>query len=118
MFRDAGVDLDAIMLYECDKGQFGDLIKAWEGYLRAGQVNLLAGNCVDWVLHQRDPVGPQEFKRRILEGYHHLNRGGPAKGIFIHDLLRMLRGRTGPWGTKGWTEAAAQAINEVKGTRP
>jgi len=116
MFRDAGADLDAIMLYECDKEQFDGLIKDWEGYLRAGQVNLLAGDCVDWVLHQRDPAGPQEFKRRILMGYHHLNRNGPVKGIFIHDLFRALRGRTGPWGTRGWMGAAAQVIAEIKGS--
>jgi hypothetical protein len=117
MFRDAGADMDAVMLYECDKGQFNDLIQEWERYLQAGQVNLLAGDCVDWVLHQRDPAGPAEFKRRILEGYYHLNRGGPVKGVFIHDLLRALRGRTGPWGTQGWMEAAAQVVNEVKGAQ-
>jgi hypothetical protein len=118
MFRDAGADLDAVMLYECDKSQFDDLIKDWGGYLRADQVNLLAGDCVDWFLHQRDPSGPQEFKRRILLGYHHLNRNGPAKGVFIHDLHRALRGRTGPWGTKGWMGAAAEVIDEIKRPGP
>ncbi len=117
MFRDAGADLDAVMLYECDKKQFASIIHDWETYLDASQVNLLAGDCIDWPLHQKDPSGPEEFKRRVLTGYQRLGRNGPAKGVFIHDLLRAIRGRTGPWGTQKWMETSAQVIADMK-SRP
>jgi len=114
MFRDAGADMDAIMLYQCDKEQFSTITHDWERYLRHGQVNLLAGDCIDWILHQRDPAGPEEFKRRILMGYHHLSRGGDAKGVFFHDLLRALRGRMGPWTTQDWMKMIREVITEIK----
>ncbi len=114
MFSDAGVDADALMLYEADSAQFEQMLRDWRGYLRAGDAQLIAGNVVDWPLHQRSPAGAREFGRRLREASRRMYDDGPASGIFIHDLERALHGRLGPHSTREWMEEARSVIRDFK----
>lgn len=114
MMNDAGVDLDALMLYEADKPQFDVLINGWHKYVRRGDAQLLVGDVIDWPLHQKDPAGPAEFYRREKRAIDDIYGDGPAAGIFIHDLERALHGRTGPWGARGWLDEARRATRYFK----
>ncbi len=116
MMHDAGVDLDALMFYEADKAQYGAMIKDWGAYVRHGDVALMPGNIFDWNLHQKDPSGPKEFGRRLDVALDRVYADGPARAVFFHDLGRLLWGRLGPWGTKGWAEEARRVSRKVKMT--
>ena len=39
---------------------------------------------------------------------------GPARGVFYHDMARLLWGRLGPWGTRGWADEALKISKYVK----
>lgn len=110
MMNDAGVDIDAVMLYEATSPQFDALIKDWHGYLKHGDAQVIGGDVVDWNLHQKSPDGPKEFYRRNQEAIDQIYADGPAPGLFVHDVSRALFGRTGRWGTKGWMDEAKKAI--------
>src|SRR6185312_4444586 len=114
MMNDAGVDYDALMFYEADKPQYAAMVKAWHEYVRQGDVQLVPGDIFDWGLHQKDPAGPAEFTRRMRLAVRDVYADGPAKGVFYHDTARLLWGRLGPWGTKGWADAAKTISSEVK----
>lgn len=114
MMNDAGVDYDAPMFYEADKPQFAAMLKAWHAYVRRGDAQLVPGDIFDWGLHQKDPAGPAEFSRRMKLAVREVYADGPAKGAFYHDLARLLWGRLGPWGAKGWADAARSISDEVK----
>lgn len=116
MMNDAGADLDAVMLYECDRGQFNDLIKEWSRYVGKNQVNLLAGDVVDWNLHQKviNPPGPQEFYERLMLAHHKMSADGKIKGFFWHDLARGLWGRLGPYSINEWAIAGAAALSQLR----
>lgn len=114
MINDAGVDYDALMLYEADREQFDFMVKEWGRYMKRADAQLLVGDAVDWPLHQRDPSGPGEFGRRTLAASEAVYSDGPAAGVFVHDLSRALWGRTGPWGTLPWMEEARKVIKQFK----
>lgn len=118
MMNDAGVDLDALMFYEADKPQYAAMVKDWGAYVRHGDVNLVPGNIYDWNLHQKDPAGPAEFGRRLDVALERVYADGPAKAVFYHDLGRLLWGRLGPWGTKGWAEETRRVSRKVKMQTP
>ena len=86
----------------------------WRGYLRVGDAQLIAGNVVDWPLHQRSPAGAREFGRRLREASRRMIGDGPASGIFIHDLERALHGRLGPQSTREWMEEIRTVIRDFK----
>ncbi|MDD5657519.1 MAG: hypothetical protein PHF00_09740, partial [Elusimicrobia bacterium] len=96
MFNDAGVDAEALMLYEADARQYDALLSDWKRYVRRGDAQLIVGDVVDWPLHQRSPDGPREFLRRTLRAVDGIYADGPARGLFVHDLGRALWGRLGP----------------------
>jgi len=50
MFFDAGVDIDAVMLYEANELQFEKLLTQWNRYIEQGEGNIFVGNCVDYRL--------------------------------------------------------------------
>lgn len=107
MMNDAGVDADALMLYQADRDQFEALVKDWHSYVRRSDVQLVVGDVIDWPLHQRSPDGPAEFGGRMREAIDRIYQNGPASGVFFHDLGRAVWGsRLGPWGAKGWLEEA------------
>jgi hypothetical protein len=106
MMNDAGVDMDALMLYEATAPQFEDMVNAWHNYIRRGDAQLIVGDVVDWPLHQRSPRGPGEFTYRLEHAIRYIYQDGPAGGIFMHDLARALWGRLGPYSTLDWMQAA------------
>ena len=114
MMNDAGVDYDALMFYEADKEQYEAMLKDWHAYIRRGDAQLIPGNIFDWGLHQKDPEGPAEFGRRMRRAVAEVYGAGPARGVFYHDLARLIWGRLGPWGTKGWAEEARRISRYVK----
>jgi hypothetical protein len=116
MMRDAGIDMDAIMLYEADSAQFSGFVKQWRAYTSRKQLNLVVGDAVDWPLHQRtlNPAGPEDFLRRNLMAATQFHPDGPAAGIFVHDFLRAWRGRTGPYSMREWMLAGGAAITALR----
>jgi hypothetical protein len=119
MMRDAGLDVDAIMLYEADEPMFRGLLTQWHAYSRRDQVNLMVGNQLDWYLHQKtlNPSGPEAYADRILRavrGFHADNK--PVRGVFIHDIHRLLTNghRKGPYKTLEWALAAGHAITQTR----
>ncbi len=114
MMNDAGVDADAVMLYQADRPQFEAIIRQWHDYVRRRDAQILVGDMVDWDLHQRNPDGPLELYRRLSEAESRIYADGPARGVFIHDLSRALWGDTGRWGTRGWMAQAARVVKRMK----
>jgi hypothetical protein len=110
MFFDAGVSIDAVMLYESNRYQFPRMLQQWREYIKPGQGNLLIGNCVDSRLLDSENLSPpQEFYRRDVEGYSKIIEGGVASGIFFHDISRAL------WGNKGGYTFLDYAISHGSG---
>ncbi|MBP9127561.1 MAG: hypothetical protein KBG07_02185 [Elusimicrobia bacterium] len=116
MMRDAGIDMNGIMLYEADNAQYSGLLRQWNGYTRDAPFNLVVGNTFDWRLHQRtlNPSGPEEMVRRTLAAVDRFQNGRPVRGIFMHDLARGLRGVLGPYPPKEWFLAAGSAMTRVR----
>ena len=116
MMRDAGVDMNAIMLYEADSAQYRGLVHQWNQYTRDAAFNLVVGNTFDWRLHQKtlNPAGPEAMVIRTLLAVEKFQEGKPVRGIFMHDLARALRGNLGPYPPREWFLAAGSAITRVR----
>ncbi|NNN04567.1 MAG: hypothetical protein HKL90_01565, partial [Elusimicrobia bacterium] len=114
MMNDAGVDVDAAMFYRADRDQFAAMLKDWHAYLRRGDAQIMPGDIFDWGLHQKSPAGPAEFARRLRAARARVYADGPADAVFFHDLDRLLNGRLGRWGTRGWARAARDVADELK----
>lgn len=116
MMNDAGADIDAVMLYEADNWQFDQLLEEWHSYVKREQVNLIVGNQVDWIVHQStlNPAGPEEFYTRIVRGSSRIYNDSKVLGIFFHDLIRALWGRTGPYPSLEWAVAGGAAFSKLK----
>lgn len=116
MLTDAGVSVNAVMLYEITKPLFPFMMKAWRGYLKPGQSPLIAGNTVDWNLHDKsvEPPGPEEFYNRLMEGMTTLNGGKAVHGVFFHDFDRLIYGRKGPFTATEWAVAGADAFSRMQ----
>jgi len=116
MFSDAGMDIDALMLYEANRQQFDILLDDWHNYIKKGQANLVSGNIVDWPLHQRiiNPPGPEEFYNRLIDATKKIYNDGATDAMFIHDLARALWGRIKPYSSKEWMLSAGAAITEMR----
>jgi hypothetical protein len=116
MMRDAGLDQDAIMLYEATSEQFGAIIRQWRSYVTRAQVNLTVGNTFDWVLHQRTlrPAGPEDFYNRSVNAVVGFHVDGPVRGLFLHDFLRAWRGRLGPYSSREWMLAGGASLTTLR----
>ncbi len=114
MMNDAGADIDALMFYEADKPQYAAMMKSWNEYVKINDVQLLPGDIFDWGLHQKDEVGPAEFGRRLKAAVSGVYGDAPARGVFFHDMARLIWGRLGPWGTRGWADEALKISRFVK----
>ena len=115
MFMDAGVSIDAVMLYEATKEQFQNLLPQWRGYMRAGDANIIVGNCVDYkLLDSEGLTPPDEMYRRNVEGYRSIIQGGIAKGVFFHDLSRAFYGRRGGYGVRDYALAFQSSVNSLR----
>ena len=115
MMNDAGIDADALMLYEATREQYDALISDWRRYVKRGDVQLIVGDVIDWPLHQRAADGPGEFYRRSIKAVDQIYADGPAFGVFFHDIGRALWGRVGPWGARGWMDEARRVTRHIKG---
>ncbi|MBI5623273.1 MAG: hypothetical protein HY924_05805 [Elusimicrobia bacterium] len=114
MMNDAGVDVDALMLYEADDEQFGVLLRDWNRYVRRSDVQLLVGDVIDWPLHQRSELGPRAFSGRLSSAMDRIYSDGPARGVFFHDVGRALWGRLGPWTTRQWLDEARRVSDRAR----
>ncbi|HVE13928.1 MAG TPA: hypothetical protein VNI01_11075 [Elusimicrobiota bacterium] len=114
MFCDAGVDLDALMLYEATAEQFEYMVKDWSSYLKRSDAPLMVGDIVDQRLHQNSPRGPGELFYRLQRAMDRIHPDGPPRGLFVHDLERALHGRLGGYSTKDWMDQARAAIKRFK----
>lgn len=116
MMRDAGVDMNGIMLYEADSQQYRGLLQQWNAYTGDSEFNLVVGDTFDWRLHQKtlNPAGPEDMVRRTMAAVEQFQDGKPVRGIFTHDLARALRGNLGPYPPQEWFLAAGSAITRVR----
>jgi hypothetical protein len=115
MFFDAGVSIDAVMLYEATREQFKNLLPQWKSYLRAQDGNIIVGNCVDEKLLDSDTLTPpDELFRRNVEGYRNIMQGGFARGLFFHDLSRAFWGRRGVYSTSDYATAFQSSVYSLR----
>jgi len=127
MFADAGVSIDAVMLYECDSvAQYESLLEQWHDGLAgqsgipAGHIYIMAGDQVSFGSHQRltNPAAPEELYRRITKAAAQMTDGGAVQGAFVHDISRIclptLRANRGPYPGREWGIAGAAAFSKVR----
>ena len=115
MFFDAGVSIDAVMLYEANSQQFSRLLKQWNNYISDGEGNIIIGNCIDYNLLDSDKLNPpQELFRRNIAGYKNIIKGGNAAGIFVHDLARAFWGRRGGFSIKDYAVSHISSVYSLK----
>ncbi len=114
MFFDAGVDFDAIMIYEATRPQHRTMLTQWANYL-AGEYNVLVGNMVDNRLNDGHKRSELEYMRRTLEAEANYNRISRIRGVFFHDISRMIwsknRGRT---SVKEWANLNANVVSRIE----
>ncbi|MCK4803045.1 MAG: hypothetical protein KAT88_00740 [Spirochaetes bacterium] len=115
MFFDAGVSIDAVMLYEANSQQFTRLLNQWNRYIKSGEGNIIIGNCIDYRLLDSDILSPpEELFRRNVAGYRNIIRDGLASGIFLHDIARALWGRRGDFTTKDYAVAYISSVYNLR----
>lgn len=116
MFQDAGVDINAVMLYQANCAQFNTLLRQWSRYIGRDDVNIVAGNQVDWFWHQNslDPPGPLLFYNRLIRGINEMHQDGMIRGLFINDLSRAFWGIKGPYSTKEWVIASGASFSRLR----
>jgi len=115
MFFDAGVSIDAVMLYEANRMQFVRLLEQWNSYLPAGKGNIIVGNCIDYRLLDSEYLSPpDELKRRYLEGYQRIIHNGHPAGMFLHDISRAFWGRRGEHSIEEYLLAYLSSVQRAK----
>ena len=116
MFIDAGVDINAAMFYSIDKKTYPYLLDDWKDYLRRGNTNLLAGQCVDWNLLGRtyDPAGPEEHYIRQQMAVDRFLKYNPDLGLFWHDLTRAFMHSRGPYSAIEWAISGAASFSYLR----
>lgn len=116
MMNDAGLDLDAVMLYESNAKQCREMTGQWSTYLKGNEVQLMPGEQIDWVLLQKSvsPPAPEEFYWRLTDAIKGTSNGGRVKGMFWHDLFRSFKGRRGPHGMREWLIAGAASFTKAR----
>jgi hypothetical protein len=127
MFADAGVSIDAVMLYECDTvAQYESMVSQWrdgineEGGIPPGHINIMVGDQVNFHSHQRltNPAAPEELYRRITKAASQFTKGQPLWGAFVHDIWRIcapkLAASRGPYSSREWALAGAAAFSTVR----
>lgn len=116
MMNDAGLDLDAVMLYESNAWHCFNMTNQWSKYLTGHEAQIIAGQQVDWDLLQKStaPPAPEEMYIRHTDAIRGLSSRYPIKGLFWHDLFRGLRGRKGPHSSLEWLIVGAAAFTKVR----
>ena len=119
MFTDAGITMLAPMLYQVDNREmFDEVVKAWGGYIKPSQVNLVLGDQVDFYWHQK-MVSPRpataELYDRIVTAHEGFCPEEPQAGAFWHDINRAANpGNLGPYSGREWALAGAAAFSKVR----
>ncbi len=115
MFFDAGVSIDAVMLYEANSEQFKRLLQHWKDYIHEGQGNIIVGNCIDRnLLDSQYNSPPDELLRRNIEGYRNIINNGFVSGLFLHDLARGFWGRRGGYTLHEYANAFLSSVFSLK----
>lgn len=121
MMTDAGLAMDGAMLYQVkSQAHFQAMVDAWREYgMRPGDLNLVVGDQVDWHWHQhsRMPAGPELYYQRLRAGTAMMGKQR-ARGIFIHDLSRIVmrrpKAKAEPYPGTEWALAGAAAISRLR----
>ena len=79
---------------------------------KKGDLQLLVGDIVDTPLHQGG--GSPEYRRRLDWAASDIYGGAPADGIFVHDLMRIVRGRLAPENTESWKRAVKESLDAYR----
>ncbi len=112
MFTDAGLDFDAVMLYEANQRQFRTFLYHWKGYLSSKDINILVGQTVDIKLLDSNFLFPtEELVRRIIVASKKITFDGKIDGVFWHDVSRGFWGNKGIFTTKEWFITAGRAFS-------
>lgn len=119
MFNDAGVGFLLPMLYQVrDQEAYEYLIRAWQEYMRAGEVNLAPGDQLDDYWHQghkgRVPAQPELLYLRMRQAQKRMVPGGRPQGAFFHDISRAIGGNRGPYPGSEWALAGAAAFSQLR----
>ena len=114
MFFDAGIDYDAVMIYEANRAQHVGMLAAWPQYL-SGEYNVLVGNMIDNRLQDGSLRPELEYMRRVYESEAKFNRSSRIRGIFFHDISRMLWSKfRGPNSIKEWANINASIVSRIE----
>ena len=114
MFFDAGIDYDAVMIYEASRPQHVGMLTAWPRYL-SGEYNVLVGNMIDNRLQDGSLRPELEYMRRVYESEAKFNRSSRIRGIFFHDVSRMLWSKfRGPNTIKEWANINASIVSRIE----
>lgn len=115
MFFDAGVDYDAVMIYEANRAQQLGMLARWPQYL-GGEYNVLVGNMIDNRLQDGSLRPELEYMRRIYETEAKFNRSSRIRGVFFHDISRMLWSRFRGAGNsiRDWANINASVISRIE----
>jgi hypothetical protein len=116
MINDAGLDLDAVMLYESNAWHCFNMTNQWSKYLKGDEAQIIAGQQVDWDLLQKStsPPAPEEMYIRHTDAIRGFTSRQPIKGLFWHDMFRGIRGRKGPHTSREWLVAGAAAFTKIR----
>lgn len=115
MFFDAGIDYDAIMIYEATRMQQLGMLISWPQYL-GGEYNVLVGNMIDNRLQDGNIRPEMEYMRRMYEAEAKFNRSSRIRGVFFHDVSRMLwsKNRGAGNGIREWANINASIVSRVE----
>lgn len=116
MFIDAGIDMNGGMFYSIDKANYPKMIDSWEKYLRQGNTNLVAGQCVDWGLLGRtyNPPGPEEHFLRQKLIVDELLPVNPSLGLFWHCISRAFIRTRGPYTPLEWAVTGSASFSYLR----
>jgi len=118
MLTDAGADALAVMLYQVESLEHFKLMTSqWREYLEAGNCNLLPGDQVDFLWHQKmtqPRAAPEELYRRMMVAHSSFQKGSVCTGAFWHDISRALTGRFKPYTGREWALAGAAAFSAIR----
>ncbi|MCZ9990164.1 hypothetical protein OFR29_10060 [Brachyspira hyodysenteriae] len=115
MFFDAGIDYDAVMIYEASRPQHVSMLAAWPQYL-SGEYNVLVGNMIDNRLQDGSLRPELEYMRRVYESEAKFNRSSRIRGIFFHDISRMLWSKFRGSGNsiREWANINASIVSRIE----
>ena len=115
MFFDAGIDYDAVMIYEASRPQHVGMLAAWPQYL-SGEYNVLVGNMIDNRLQDGSLRPELEYRRRVYESEAKFNRSSRIRGIFFHDVSRMLWSKFRGSGNsiREWANINASIVSRIE----